>query len=170
MDGKELSDHFVLRQSRVSTISLLLVTAFRAAVVTTLGVCFTQYLWYLLRRNSLRISHIEDLFQIRSNLWTLASLTIVRKAPLLFIMAALSWLVPLAMVYPPTALTIQSELHTTFTNVNASIMNSTLPFEQAITPEANSLAFVHQQVSPALGRRPWSVHQAYYRHVQLLYT
>jgi hypothetical protein len=93
-----------------------------------------------LRKNSLKINLVEDLFQLRSNIWTLASPKIVQKAPLLFVMAALSWLVPLATIYPPTALTVQSELHTTFTNVNSSIMNPTLPLKLAVAPNATSLA------------------------------
>lgn len=127
IDGEELGAFLSLRQSHVSTISLLLVTAFRAAIVATLGICFTQYLWYLLRTKCLQVGLIEDLFQIRSNAWTLANPKIVRRAPVLFLAATLSWLVPLATVYPPTALTIQSELHLTSASVNASIMNPKPP-------------------------------------------
>jgi hypothetical protein len=123
IDGQEVSNIFALRQSHISTISLLLVTAFRAAIVAVLGTCFTQYLWYLLRERCLQISMIDDLFQIRTNLLSLANLRVFRKAPILFLAATLSWLVPLATVYPPGALTIQSEMQTFFTNVNASIMN-----------------------------------------------
>jgi hypothetical protein len=170
IDGKELSNSVLLQQSRVSTISLLLVTVFRAVVVATLGICFTQYLWYSLRGNSLKISLIEDLFQIRNNIWTLASPRIVQKAPLLFVMAALSWLVPLATVYPPTALTIQSELLTTFTNVNASIMNSTLPFELAVARTANSLSLVNQDIVPPSATRPISFHRVLYTYVSISYT
>jgi hypothetical protein len=170
IDGKELSNSVLLQQSRVSTISLILVTIFRAVVVATLGICFTQYLWYSLRGNSLKISLIEDLFQIRSNIWTLASPKIVQKAPLLFGMAALSWLVPLATIYPPTALTIQSQLHTTFTNVNASTMNPTLPFELAVAPNATSLADLSRSVSVSGVARPVTSHRMLYRYVNRSYT
>jgi hypothetical protein len=85
-------------------------------------------------------------------------------------MAALSWLVPLATVYPPTALTIQSELHTTFMNVNASIMNSTLPFELAVARTANSLAFVNQDIVPGSATRPISFHRVLYTYVNISYN
>ena len=123
LDGKDTSNTLALRQSQVSTISLLLVTAFRATIVVVLGTCFAQYLWYLLRTRCLKISLIEDLFQMRNNILCLTNPGIFRKVPLLFLAAVLSWLVPLATVYPPGALTIQPELHTYFENVNASIMN-----------------------------------------------
>jgi hypothetical protein len=130
-----------------------------------------------LRKNSLKISLIEDLFQIRSNIWTLASPKVIRKAPLLFVMAALSWLVPLATIYPPTALTIQSELHTTFTNVNASTMNSTLAFELEATlafeleatPKANSLA-LFQKGATRSNRGNVSENRILYKYVNTSYT
>jgi hypothetical protein len=123
MDGQDDSDTFMLRQSQVTTVSFLLVTAFRASIVTALGISFTQYLWYLLRRNCLQVDLIESLFQIRSNAMGLFNHKIVRHAPVLFITAALSWIVPLATIYPPGALTIRSEPHVFVTGVNASIMN-----------------------------------------------
>jgi hypothetical protein len=122
-----------------------------------------------LRNNTLKISLIEGLFQIRSNIWTLTSPKVIRKAPLLFVMAALSWLVPLATIYPPTALTIQSELHTTFTNVNASTMNSTLAFELEATPKANSLA-LFQEGGTRSNRGNVSGDEILYKYVKSSYT
>ncbi len=128
IDGRGISNAFALRQSHVATFSLLLITAFRAVIVAALGICFTQYLWYTVRTRCLKISLIEDLFQIRSNVFELANLKNFRQAPVLFLAATLSWLVPLATIYPPGALTVQSELYTSLTNVNASIMNPKLDF------------------------------------------
>ncbi|KAH7074435.1 hypothetical protein BKA63DRAFT_595919 [Paraphoma chrysanthemicola] len=123
LDGKDVSSASVLQQSHVSTISLLLVTAFRAAIIVVLGSCFTQYLWFLLRARCLQLSLIDDLFQIRSNLLGLCNHKVFRQAPILFLVATLSWLVPLATIYPPGALTIQTELFVSTTMVNASILN-----------------------------------------------
>lgn len=123
LDGRHTDDASVPRQSQISMVSLLLVTGFRASIVIVLGICFTQYLWYLLRFRCLKLSLIEDLFQIRSNVVGIARLQVLRQTPLLFLVAVLSWLVPLAMVYPPGALTIQTELHRSMTRVNASVMN-----------------------------------------------
>jgi hypothetical protein len=123
IDGKEVSGVFSLRQSQVSTISLLLVTGFRSAIIAVIGTCFTQYLWHLLRVNCFRIGLIEDLFQLRSSPLVLTNPSIFRRAPILCLAATLSWLVPLSTIYPPGALTIQSELQSSLRNVNASIFN-----------------------------------------------
>ncbi|KAJ8115503.1 hypothetical protein OPT61_g2868 [Boeremia exigua] len=144
-------------------MSLLLVTAFRAIIVAILGICFTQHLWYLLRRRFMRLGLIEDLFQIRNNFWGLFNYQVVQKAPVLFLVASMSWLVPLATIYPPAAMTIQTELVTAFVNVNASTMNSTMTYERAITADANSLAYVDQAVMPASQlRRMMSYHRIHY--------
>jgi hypothetical protein len=58
-----------------------------------------------------------------------------------------------------------TELHTTFMNVNASIMNSTLPFELAVAHTANSLANVDQNIIPSTASRPISSHQIVYTYV-----
>jgi hypothetical protein len=49
---------------------------------------------------------IEDLFQIRSNPFRLLSHRLLRYSPTLALVAALSWLVPVAMIYPPGALVV----------------------------------------------------------------
>jgi hypothetical protein len=123
IDGQEASHMFALRQSQVTTVSFLLVTAFRASIVAALGTSFTQYLWYVLRIRCLQVELIESLFKIRSNAWGLFNYKIMRHAPLLFAAAALSWTIPLATIYPPGALTIRFESHTFTTGLNASIMN-----------------------------------------------
>jgi len=167
IDGKELTSAFALGQSQVSILSLLLVTAFRATIVAILGICFAQYLWYLLRRKCLQVSLIEDLFQIRSNIWGLFNHKLVRQAPIFFLVATMSWLVPLATINPPAALTIQSELVTAFTSFNAFTMNSTMAYEQAIAANASSLAYVDQAVVPASqSRRMMSYHRALYMYVR----
>ena len=134
MDGKQLAAASALRQSHVSIMSLLLVTAFRATVVAILGVCFTQYLWYTLHGNCLRIGVIEDLFQSRANILNLFNVAILRQAPVLFLATTLSWLVPLATIYPPSALTIQSELHMTSQIVNAPVMNPAQIYNHTALP------------------------------------
>jgi hypothetical protein len=141
LDGRDVTSSLILRQSHVSILSLLLVTTFRAAIIATLSICFTQYMWYLLRARCLRIGLIDDLFQIRSNVLGICNPEVFRKAPVLFLAATLSWLVPLATVYPPGALTIQSELHTSFTIENASIMNPE-PLQVVEQVDTRSLASI----------------------------
>jgi hypothetical protein len=99
------------QQSHVSAISLLFVTGFRAAITSVLGIGLTQYLWHILRTETLRIGLIEDLFQIRSNVLSLLNPKVIQRTPLLFLVVLFSWLLPLATIYPPGALTVQTEAH-----------------------------------------------------------
>lgn len=124
LDGKDvIAAPAKLRQSHVSTISLLLVTAFRAAITSTLGIGFTQYLWHILRIKALRVGLIEELFQIRFNFLRLFNLRVIQHAPFLFFTAILSWLVPLATIYPPSALTVQLEARWELSTVDAAVVN-----------------------------------------------
>lgn len=143
-DGQEASHMFALRQSQVTNVSLLLVTAFRALIIATLGTSFTQYLRYVLRTRYLQVELIESLFKMRSDAWGLFDYKIMRHAPLLFAAAALSWIIPLVTIYPSGALTIRFESHTFTTGLNASIMNPRpVNTDSALLP---TLAQVHQGV------------------------
>ncbi|KAJ4982633.1 hypothetical protein SVAN01_11870 [Stagonosporopsis vannaccii] len=111
----------------------------------------------------MRLGLIEDLFQIRNNFWGLFNYQVIREAPVLYLVASMSWLVPLATIYPPAAMTIQTELVTAFVNINASTMNSTMTYGRAIAADANSLAYVDQAVMPASqSRRMMSYYRVLY--------
>jgi hypothetical protein len=123
LDGKDSSINPVLSQSRVTVISLLLVTAFRAFLLTALGTSFAQSMWFLLRSKALPVSLIESLFWIRRNIFELANPKIARQAPILLLAAVVYWAVSIAIIYPPGALIVQSEQFSYMTGVNASVMN-----------------------------------------------
>ena len=114
-----------IRQSDVTAVSLLIATGFRTAIISSIGISVTQYLWRLFRLKVFEIRFIEDLFQIRSNILSLINPKIVRHTPFMFLTVLGSWLVPLATIYPPTALTIQMEARWTLGTVNASVFNPT---------------------------------------------
>ncbi|KAH6639095.1 hypothetical protein C7974DRAFT_387870 [Boeremia exigua] len=99
----------MIPQGYVTTISLLLTTAFRATLVASVASCYTQYLWATLRTRVLKVGLVEDLFQIQTNAFHLASPNIYIKTPILAAVAIFCWLVPIATVYPPGALVV--ELH-----------------------------------------------------------
>jgi hypothetical protein len=97
-----------IRQSYVTASSLVLATLFRAALLGGVGICFAQMLWRLLRDQSFRVSTIENLFQMRSNPLKLASNQVMRKGTLLFLVAVYMWMDPVAVTFPPGALTIST--------------------------------------------------------------
>jgi hypothetical protein len=110
LDGTT-TDHRKLYQSYVTTISLLLVTAFKSFIIAAVGLSFAQHLWRVLRGQSLSLGRIEQLFCIRNNPLELFRLRAALQAPVLFSMAVFVWLVPLAAIYPPAALTVSGQTY-----------------------------------------------------------
>jgi hypothetical protein len=114
-------------QAYVTTISLLLVTAFRAALLASVGTCYTQLLWATFRERVLKvhvfltltsdgwfakdrqIKLIEDLFQVQTNAFRLGNRNLYLETPILAVVALFSWLIPIATVYPPGALIVELE-------------------------------------------------------------
>lgn len=108
-------------QSYVTTISLLLVTVFRASLVASIGVCYAQCLWKTLRRELLEVQHIEELFQIRANALRLFNPALLRHSSSLVLLATMSWPIPVATIYPPGALTIVLESLSSEKSFNISV-------------------------------------------------
>jgi hypothetical protein len=100
---------------------LILVTAFRAVLIACIGSCYTQYLWKILRGQLLEVGLIEELFRIRSNPFRLFNHRLFRHAPILIIVATLSWLIPMAMVYPPGALIVNLDIQNVDGALNVSV-------------------------------------------------
>jgi hypothetical protein len=101
-----------LTQSHVSAISLLFVTLFKSALTASVGSCFAQHLWHILRCGATSVSLIEKLFVLRTNALALCDPRAIRRAPLLFLMAAYVWCLGIATIYPPGAITVGSRPHT----------------------------------------------------------
>ncbi len=114
--------HRRLHQSYVTTISLLLSAVFRAAIIGSVSFAFAQHLWWQLRRKALTISRIEQLFNLRSNPFELTRLRGVLASPTLFVMAVFVWTVPLAVIYPPSALTVSTRPYTTYEELEVPIL------------------------------------------------
>jgi hypothetical protein len=108
-------------QTYATTISLVLVTSFRAALVACINVCHTQYLWKNLRAQPHEVGLIERLFQIRSNPFLLFSRRLLIASPLLVGITVISWLVPVALVYPPGALVVDQERLLVESTFNVSV-------------------------------------------------
>lgn len=146
LDGSS-AEHRQLEQSEVTAISLLITTAFKACIVTSVSISFAQHLWHLVRVKSLRITRIEQLFCIRSNPLELARLKAVLEAPLLFLMAVMIWLIPIAIIYPPSALIVVSTPYSYVRAVDTSILNPPLPLNfDLLHPEKtpySSLAIIN---------------------------
>jgi hypothetical protein len=99
-------DDASISQSYATVVSLLLVTIFKASLLGCVGICSVQYLWRVLRGQPIAMSTVESLFQMRHNpLELFYSRTIISVS---FLVAAYTWIVPLATIYPPGALTVNA--------------------------------------------------------------
>jgi hypothetical protein len=99
-------EHARISQSQTTFISLLLVTIFKASLLGSVGICSVQYLWRVLRGQPIVLSRVENLFQMRHNpLELFYCHTFISVS---FLLAAYTWIVPLATIYPPGALTISA--------------------------------------------------------------
>jgi hypothetical protein len=136
LNGRPVDTSF-LTQTQVSAVSILLSTIFKAALTASMGMCFTQHLWYLLRGTAMSLSTIETLFVIRTNMLALLSPQGIWRAPLLFFMALLIWSVGLATIYPPAALIVVFQAHTFTEPHNLSVMNPPLPLHLDLAGEDN---------------------------------
>lgn len=70
-------------------------------------------MWRTFRKKPLRVRVIEELFQVRANITGLGVLSTAYQASVLYLVAAFCWLVPLALIWPPGSLTVQSEVYVT---------------------------------------------------------
>lgn len=105
LHGTPASGDFTLvPQSWTTTISLALVTVFKAMLLGSTSICSIQYLWRVLRNEPLPVSTVEGLFQLRRDPLQLFNQRILLSWSSLI--AIYAWLVPLAAIYPPGALTI----------------------------------------------------------------
>jgi hypothetical protein len=63
-------------------------------------------MWKILKTEAIRVSSIESLHGVRHNPLLLAEWRVLRAAPVLYLMAALMWLIAIIILFPPSALTI----------------------------------------------------------------
>jgi hypothetical protein len=117
-------DSMRIRQSYVTSISLLLVTIFKSTLLGSVGLSFAQHLWNILRQRAVPVSVIDTMFSMRSNPFELLNFRTIRPAPVLFFTAVYMWLVPLAVIYPPGALTVTSQLHQFIETVEVPTFNT----------------------------------------------
>jgi len=126
-------------QAYATTVSLVLVTAFRAALVASIGTCYTQYLWATFRKRALKvpffgltseteaynvqINLIEDLFQVQTNPLRLLNHHLYFKTPMLVAVAMFCWLVPIATLYPPGTLVVGLQPSSIDQSFNVSVFH-----------------------------------------------
>ena len=117
----------IFTQTQISAVSVLLGTIFKAALTASMGTCFAEHLWYIFRGTAMSLSTIEMLFLIRTDLIAFLNPHRIWRAPLLFLMALLTWCVGSATIYPPSTLTVDLRAQEYTEYHNMSVMNPPIP-------------------------------------------
>jgi len=138
-------------------VSILLTTLFKASVTASVGLCFAQHLWLLLRGRPTPIALVDKLFTLRTNIFALVDPRSMWRAPVLFSMALFVWCLGIAMIYPPGALTVALEAWPSEKNMRLSVMNPPMLKDFNPMVEASlsvpSLA-LYQAAIPVHGEQP----------------
>jgi hypothetical protein len=72
----------------------------------------------------MKVSTIELLFNIRTNLLVLLRPAALKATPILFALAILMWSSQVVISFPPGALTIESTQRVSFNEINVSTFNA----------------------------------------------
>lgn len=78
---------------------------FKTSLVSAVAVAYAQGFWYFVRRRTFEIGSIDTLFGVLYNPFLFFSKDLVQKTPMLFVLAAVSWLLPFSGVFAPGTLT-----------------------------------------------------------------
>lgn len=119
LNGRPTDSRTYLTQRHVTWLSLLLVVVFRASLSASLATTFTQHMWRVMRRRALRVSSIESLHGVLDNPILLGEWRVLATTPILYGMAVVIWLLTIAVLFPPSALTITLR---SFENVEALLV------------------------------------------------
>lgn len=100
-------------------------------------------MWLVFRKRTLAIRHIEQLFNLRSNILDVLKVQLSPGAPILFAIAVFVWVLPVATVYPPSALTVSFQRYTQTENLSVSILDPSQttfdPWNLEITGDTKSM-------------------------------
>ncbi|KAL6918538.1 hypothetical protein FSST1_010033 [Fusarium sambucinum] len=104
---------------RAGTGLAFLVRAFLSAAV---GIAYTQILWRTLRSKPITIRGVNSLFGVVHNVWDFVTWELWTAAPLLAVIAIISWALPLVAVITPATLTVEVS-----TQPNITVLDAPLP-------------------------------------------
>lgn len=103
-----------ISQPYVTALSYAFVNGFRLLLAAALGISFVQMVWKILRVRSMQLGDLDRLLSVLGNPLQLGRVTLLWRAPIPFLCAFLFWCLPIAMIFPPGALTVETMMVTSF--------------------------------------------------------
>jgi hypothetical protein len=104
LDGREV-DQVSMSQSWAIRIGTAFAFLFKTCLVASVGVAYCQGFWYSVRRNSVRLYELDAIFSILNNPLNFIHKNIYLRRKVLVVLALICWLLPIAAIFSPGALT-----------------------------------------------------------------
>jgi hypothetical protein len=112
LDSTEVSDNTFTQQA-VVTAGTTLALLFRASLMIGLITAYNQVFWWFVRRKTIDFATLDSLADLVSSTFALLNYRAVAFSPVLAVLAALVWLIPLATIVPPATLSVRRHTVTT---------------------------------------------------------
>jgi len=104
LDGKPVDD-VSIPQTWVIRAGTAFAILFKTVLVSATGIAFVQGFWYIIRRNSITIRGIDATFDVLYNPFSFFCVDLLLKTRFVFVIAIVSWCIPIAAIFSPGALT-----------------------------------------------------------------
>jgi len=104
LDGKQVSQ-VKIPQAWVIRVGTAFAYLFKASLVAAVGIAFCQRFWYSARRSSLQIRSLDAMFGVLINPLKFFNADLLLRTKVLFIMAVIAWILPIAAIFSPGAMT-----------------------------------------------------------------
>jgi|SRR5271163_222859 len=92
--------------------------SFKASLVAAVAIAFWQRFWYSARRTALQIQSLDAMFGVLVNPLKFFNADLILRTKVLFIMAVIAWILPIAAIFSPGAMTGIHPLRSLFNGSN----------------------------------------------------
>jgi hypothetical protein len=143
VNGERVED-FTISQDWVIRVATAIAFLFQTVLVAAVGSAFTQRFWFAVRRESLAIGSIDAIFRILGDPRKFFNTEFMFKTKLLLLFAVISYLLPVATILSPGALTgnlfsIRVVVTIVVNDPSTTLSNSSVPVLSALD---NDVGFV----------------------------
>jgi hypothetical protein len=129
-----------IEQSRLAAISVALTFIFKACIIVSVATSFDQQMWFTFRQKALKVSHIEHIFTLPTNIFSLLHLDVIRIAPITWGLAVLCWIIPIVAIFPPGSIRVEGRSVTSLSQVAVPTFNgSNLSVSKVVELDGSSI-------------------------------
>ena len=104
LNGKEVDD--TLPQAWVTNIGTAFAFLVRMFLVMAASIAFVQHQWRNMKAQTFEVNEIDNITTMLEDVFALLNVRLWTKVPTLVIIAIITWLIPVAAVFPPGTLRI----------------------------------------------------------------